>query len=60
MSKDNEFFSVEKLKLGMLSTIYKSGKIYKSVLTGYEYPSDSDRVKLKFGHVKSRLSELLN
>lgn len=60
MSKDNEFFSVEKLKLGMLATIYKSGKIYKSVLTGYEYPSDSDRVKLKFGHVKSRLSELLN
>ena len=58
MSKDNEFFSVEKLKLGMLATIYKSGKIYKSVLTGYEYPSDSDRVKLKLGHVKSRLSEL--
>ena len=60
MSKVNEFFSIEKLKLGMLATIYKSGKIYKSVLTGYEYPSDSDRVKLKFGHVKSRLSELLN
>ena len=60
MSKDNEFFSVEKLKLGMLATIYSNERLYKSVLTGYEYLSDSDRVKLKFGHVKSRLSELLN
>lgn len=59
MSKDNEFFSTKNLKLGMLTTVYKSGKIYKSVLTGYEYLSDSSRVKLKFGHLKSRLSELL-
>lgn len=59
MSKDNEFFSIKNLKLGMLASIYKSGKLYKSVLTGYEYSGDSDRVKLKFGHVKSRLSELL-
>ena len=60
MSKVNEFFSIENLKLGTLATIYSNERLYKSVLTGYEYLSDSDRVKLKFGHVKSRLSELLN
>lgn len=59
MYKDNEFLEIQKLKLGTLATIYKGGKVYKSVLTGYEYPSDSDRVLMKFGHIKSRLSEIL-
>ncbi|MBS7578288.1 MULTISPECIES: hypothetical protein [unclassified Enterococcus] len=59
MSKDNEFLPFYKMKLGTLATIFREGKMYKSVLTGYEYASDSNRILMKFGHVKSRLSELL-
>lgn len=59
MRKDSKMIELTQLRIGILANIFYDGKLYKSVLTGYSFISDSEFVHLRFGHIRSRLSELL-
>ena len=59
MKKQNNLFKFSDLKVGLLATIYYDNQVYQSVLTGYRLTNDSEFVELRFGHIRSRLSELL-
>lgn len=58
-SVDNAMINMHNIKVGLLATIYYNDRIYKSVLSGYEYEEGSDTIDLKFGNIRSRISELL-
>lgn len=60
MKKQNNLFKFEDLKIGLLATIHYDNQVYQSVLTGYRLTNDSEFVELRFGHIRSRLSELLD
>lgn len=57
--KNNNIIDVFNLYHGMLATIIRENVTYQSVLTGYTFDSESELVELRFGHIRSRLSELL-
>lgn len=59
VSKSNALVDVETLRIGSLSVLYHEDNVYKSVLTGFSLASDSDLMTLRFGHIRSKLSELL-
>lgn len=56
----NNFISLDQIKLGLQSTIYHQGKTYKSVLTGYELSSDSNQVRLTFGNLRFGKNDLIS
>lgn len=57
--KSSKIIDVTKLKIGTLANIHHKDKVYQSVLTGYTLITNSEFVQLRFGHIRSRLSELL-
>jgi len=59
MPIENELIKFEDLNIGRLANIIYDDKQYQSVLTGYLLTNDSDSIELRFGHIRSRLSELL-
>ncbi len=60
MPIDNNFFPLNKLKLGLQSKIYYNGKLYQSVLSGYSLSSDSDQLSLEFGNLRFGKTDLFS
>lgn len=58
-SRQMAVVDISSLRIGTLTDITYKGKEYKSVLTGWKADEDSDFVEMKFGHIRSKLSELL-
>lgn len=56
---ENRIFDASELKIGLLSTIIYEGKSYKSVMSGYQVTENTGKIEVRFGNVRSRLSELL-
>lgn len=56
---DNKMIDIHKLRVGQLANIYYKDKIYKSVLSGYQITEGTNVISLKFGNIRSRISELL-
>lgn len=56
---DSEIIQFELLTIGRLATIVHKETTYQSVLTGYALSNESQAITLRFGHIRSRLSELL-
>ena len=56
---DNELLKPSDLKTGTLVTLVHDGTTYNSVLTGFTINAGSEYMALRFGHIRSRLSELL-
>lgn len=59
IKNESEIIDFESLRIGTLANIYYNEKLFQSVLTGYQITSNSDFIGLKFGHIRSRLSEVL-
>jgi hypothetical protein len=59
IKNESEIIDFESLRIGTLANIYHNEKLFQSVLTGYQITSNSDFIGLKFGHIRSRLSEVL-
>lgn len=57
--KDNKIMDPASLATGTLVTIVYNGKTYNSVLTGFTITESSEYMALRFGHIRSRLSEVL-
>jgi hypothetical protein len=58
--KDNNLIKPEELEIGLLATINHDGNIYDSVLTGYNLSNNSNMMHLKFGNIRSTLTDILN
>lgn len=58
-SINNRMINMHNIRTGLLATIYYDDRTYKSVLSGYEYEEGGDTIQLKFGNIRSRISELL-
>ncbi len=58
MRRGNLLISDEDLLIGTLYEIVYDGETYQSVIAGYSF-SDDITVELRFGHIRSRLSEIL-
>lgn len=58
MRRGNLLISDEDLLIGTLYEIVYDGEIYQSVIAGYTF-TDDITVELRFGHIRSRLSEIL-
>lgn len=58
--KTGNLISLDDIKIGMNATISYDGKIYNSVLTGYEISSQNDYIHLRFGFIRSVLNSVLN
>lgn len=59
LNDKSELVDFDNLKIGVLTKIYYNDRLFDSVLTGYQISNDSDFIGLKFGHIRSRLSEIL-
>lgn len=59
LAEHNELLPVSRLEIGLLAKIVYDQVLYNSVLTGYLIRSDTDVIHLRFGHVRSKLSEIL-
>lgn len=57
--RDNMLFEPDKIEIGTLVNITVKGRLYNSVLTGFTIEQNSSYMQLRFGHIRSRLSELL-
>ncbi|MEG0239484.1 MAG: hypothetical protein RR643_04970 [Anaerorhabdus sp.] len=57
--KENLVMDPSSLATGTLVNIMYNGTQYKSVLTGFTINENSDYMALRFGHIRSRLSEIL-
>lgn len=55
----NNILSFSSLKIGNLFNIVNANVIYRSVLTGFEITGANSFIKLKFGHVRSTMKEVL-
>lgn len=55
----NPVLNIKNMYNGMLAKIVYEGKTYESVLSGYRIEEGSGTIKLQFGNIRSRLSELL-
>lgn len=58
MRRGNKLIMDEDLALGTLYKITYDGDIYHSVVAGYAFNDDIE-VEIRFGHIRSRLSEIL-
>lgn len=58
MRRGNLLISDEDLLIGTLYEIVYDGETYQSVIAGYAF-NDDVTVELRFGHIRSRLSEIL-
>ena len=58
MRRGNLLISDEDLAIGTLYEIIYDGETYQSVIAGYAF-NDDLTVELRFGHIRSRLSEIL-
>ena len=56
---DSEIIDFDILTIGRLATIVRNEVTYQSVLTGYLLNDEEEYITLYFGHIRSRLSELL-
>lgn len=56
---DNRLVDIRSLRIGHLVNITYDDKLYPSVLSGYSITEGSNVMKLKFGNIRSRISELL-
>ena len=56
---DNRMIDIHNLRIGQLVNIYYKDRLYKSVLSGFSITEGSNSVSLKFGNIRSRISELL-
>lgn len=56
----NNFISLDKIKLGLQSNIYYQGRQYKSVLTRYELSSDSAQIRMTFGNLRFGKNDLIS
>lgn len=55
----SKIIDIKAMRIGTLANIYYKGKLFKSVLSGYEYSEGDQFISLKFGNIRSRLSEIL-
>lgn len=55
----SKIIDMSAMRIGTLANIYYKGKLFKSVLSGYEYTEGDQFIALKFGNIRSRLSEIL-
>ncbi len=58
--KTSNLISFDELEIGLNAVIVYNGVIYNSVLTGFVISSASEFIHLKFGHVRSTLTQILN
>lgn len=58
MRRGNLLISDEDITIGTLYSISYDGEIYESVIAGYSFKDDLE-VELRFGHIRSKFSELL-
>ena len=56
---DNRMIDIHNMRIGQLVNIYYKDRLYKSVLSGFSITEGSNAVSLKFGNIRSRISELL-
>lgn len=56
---NSTIFPTDLIRLGLLVNITYDGIVYPSVLSGYEI-TDPSYIRLKFGHIRSRLSEYMD
>ena len=56
---DSSIINIHNLRVGHLANVVYNDKTYQSVLSGYSIVSGSNVIKLKFGNIRSRISELL-
>ncbi|MBC1377842.1 hypothetical protein [Listeria innocua] len=56
---DNTLLPISDLEIGLLGEIVYGDTIFRSVLTGYRFASEDKYMYLKWGHVRSTLSEIL-
>ncbi|MBC1353864.1 hypothetical protein HB837_15770 [Listeria innocua] len=56
---DNTLLPIQELEIGLLGEIVYGNTIFRSVLTGYRFSSGDKYMYLKWGHVRSTLSEIL-
>lgn len=59
MPIENDLISFDDLILGTLAEIIYDDELYQSVLSGFRLSDESDYIELRFGHIRSRLSEIL-
>lgn len=56
---DGSVINIHNLRIGHLANVVYDNKTYQSVLSGYSIVAGSNVIQLKFGNIRSRLSELL-
>lgn len=56
---DDQSINVHNLRVGHLANVVYDDRTYQSVLSGYSVVSGSNVINLKFGNIRSRISELL-
>jgi len=59
MIENDNFLTLDQLEIGLLVDIFYNGTIYSSVLTGYSVSSQNNFVSLKFGNIRSTLSQAI-
>lgn len=58
MRRNNNMISDDDIKIGTKYSINYDNEIYESVIAGYSF-KDETEVELRFGHIRSKFSELL-
>lgn len=58
MRRNNHIITDDDIKIGTLYSITYDGQIFESVVAGYSF-SDDLEVELRFGHIRSKFTELL-
>lgn len=59
MTLENKLIDFNNIQVGELTDVYYKDRLYKSVFTGYEISNNNNVVLMKFGHIRSKFSELL-
>lgn len=59
IKRGTKLIDLETLTIGSKATIIYDNKVYESVLTGFKLQNNSNYISLNFGHVRSKMSELL-
>ncbi|KGO22527.1 hypothetical protein Q757_09030, partial [Oenococcus alcoholitolerans] len=58
MPLNNNFFPLEKLKLGLQANIYYNGTQYKSILSAFSLSSDTELIHVEFGNLRFGINDL--
>ncbi|WP_439424822.1 hypothetical protein ACKP2L_05270 [Oenococcus alcoholitolerans] len=58
MPLDNNFFPLDKLKLGLQANIYYNSTQYKSILSAFSLSSDTELIHVEFGNLRFGINDL--